>query len=108
MQNMFSSDFVGHSGEHTNNTTSTSYCFGAHTTRNGEYIFYELDEQVVLQDPKKIPIIPSSTPAWVLADLMLSAYRGQPLREYEELLLSQPFQSPGLIWLENSLCQLSK
>ena len=40
-------------------------------------------------------------PAWVIADLILSKYRGQPLSEYEEALISQPFQSEGLTWLTN-------
>lgn len=104
IQKMFSQEFVGHSaGEHTNDRTSTSYTFGPHHTRQGNYIHYTLDNRVVDTDPSKIPVVLEATPAWVIADLMLSAHRGQPLSEAEQVLCAGPFESPGLQWLQKSL-----
>ena len=106
---MFSQEFVGHSSaEHTNERSSTSYTFGPHHARQGDYIFYTLDSRVVATDPDKIPVVFEATPAWVVADLMLSAHRGQPLTEAEQLLCAGPLQSPGLQWLQKSLASFSK
>jgi len=106
---MFSQEFKGHSpGAHKNEYSSTSYTFGPHHERQGDYIFYSLDSRVVAADPDKIPVVFESTPAWVVADLMLSAHRGQPLTEAEQLLCVGPFESPGLQWLQKSLASFSK
>ena len=46
---MFSQEFNGHSpGEHTNEYSSTSYTFGPHHKRQGDYIFYALDNFVTI------------------------------------------------------------
>ena len=105
---MFSQEFNGHWSQHTNESSSTSYTFGPHHTRQGEYVYYTLDNRVVTTDPCQIPTVLDATPAWVVADLMLSAHRGQPLTEAEQLLCTPPFESPGLQWLQNSLVSFSK
>tara|TARA_B110001450_G_scaffold240000_1_gene248341 strand:+ start:343 stop:663 length:321 start_codon:yes stop_codon:yes gene_type:complete len=106
---MFSQEFKGHSpGAHKNEHSSTSYTFGPHHKRQGDYIFYSLDSRVVTADPDKIPVVFESTPAWVVADLMLSAHRGQPLTEAEKVLCSANVMSPGLHWLQKSLASFSK
>ena len=97
---MFSSDFSGKSlGKHTRKLKKMSYMFGPHCTREGERIYFTGDRRTVEQDPKRIEIKPHATPAWVIADYMLSKSRGEPLTEYEEMLISQPFKSEGLRWL---------
>lgn len=107
-QKMFSEEFPGHcSGGHTNERSCTSYTFGPHHGRTGNYIYYTIDNRVVKQDPKKIPVEQESTPAWVIADLMLSAHRGQPLTESERLLCAN-CTTPGLVWLQKSLLDFSK
>jgi|TARA_B110001452_G_scaffold267339_1_gene276838 hypothetical protein len=106
---MFGQEFQGHSPvEHTNNRSSTSYTFGPHHERSGEYIYYTLDNRIVQQDPERIPVVQEGTPAWVIADLMLCAHRGQPLSEAERQLCAGPHQSPSLIWLQKSLFEFSK
>ena len=105
---MFSQEFVRHSSKgHTNEYSATSYTFGPHHTRQGEYIFYPLDSRVVRVDPQKIPVVFEPTPAWVIADLMLSAHRGQPLTKAEQLLCAN-CQTPALKWLQKSLASFSK
>jgi len=94
--------------EHTNEDSCTSYTFGPHHERTGDYIYYSLDHRTVYQDPARIPIVQEGTPAWVIADLMLSKHRGQPLSEAELRLCAGPHQSPLLRWLQNSLGEFSK
>jgi len=97
---MFSSDFSGKSlGEHTRKINKMSYMFGSHSKREGDRIYFTGDRRIVEQDPTCIEIKPHATPAWVIADYMLSKSRGEPLTEYEEMLISQPFDSEGLRWL---------
>ena len=106
---MFSQEFKGFSPvEHTNNHDATSYTFGPHHERSGEYIYYKLDNRIIKQDPKRIPVLQEATPAWVIADLMLCAHRGQPLTEAEQLLCAGPHKSPSLLWLQKSLFEFSK
>ena len=106
---MFSQEFEGHLPvEHTNERTSTSYTFGPYHLRNGEYIYYTLDNRIVHADPEKIPVVFEPTPAWVIADLMLSAHRGQPLRPAEQRLCEHGATTSGLQWLQNSLGSFSK
>jgi hypothetical protein len=109
IQKMFSREFEGHSlVEHTNERSSTSYTFGPHHLRNGEYIYYTLDNRIVHADPEKIPVVFEPTPAWVIADLMLSAHRGQPLTAAEQRLCEHGATTPGLQWLQKSLWSFSK
>ncbi len=105
---MFSSEYTGYHGEHTVNRSDTSYTFGPHHARQGNYIMYALDTRVVQQDPQTVPAYVSSAPAWVIADLMLSAHRGQPLTAAEQRLTAGPFQCESLQWLQRALGDLSK
>lgn len=103
---MFSSDFSEKlEEESTIRVNRMSYTFGPHSTHDGERIFFVKDERIVEQDPNCIEIKPEATPAWVIADYMLSKSRGEPLTEYEEMLISQPFESEGLRWLREYLKQ---
>jgi len=77
--------------------------FGSHSTRDSDCIYFTGDRRVVNQDPSCIEIKPHPTPAWVIADYMLSKSRGEQLTEYEEMLISQPFESEGLRWLRQYL-----
>ena len=103
---MFSAEYTGYAGAHRRHRRSTSYTFGPHHARDGEYIYYLLDNRVVRQDPERIPAQVPATPAWVIADLMLSAQRGQPLRPAEQALVNRPFQSASLQWLQRALDDL--
>ena len=105
---MFSSEYEGYQGEHTVNHSDTSYTFGPHHARRGKYIMYALDTRVVRQDPQTMPAYVSSAPAWVIADLMLSAHRGQPLTAAEQALTAGPFVGESLQWLQRALVDLSK
>lgn len=107
-QKMFSSEYSGYAGSHSKNRSSTSYTFGPHHKRDGTYIHYTLDNRIVKHDPAKIEAHQADTPAWVIADLMLSAHRGQPLRPAEQTLIRGPFHSPSLQWLQRTLNDLSK
>ena len=101
---MFSSDFSDKSLEKSTTKVNTmSYMFGPHSTRDGDRIFFMGDNRTVEQDPNGIEIKPEATPAWVIADYMLSKSRGEPLTEYENMLISQPFESEGLRWLREYL-----
>ena len=80
-----------------------SYMFGPHSTRNGDRIYFTGDRRIVEQNPQCLEIKPHTTPAWVIADYLLSKSRGEPLTEYEEMLISQPFESEGLRWLRQYL-----
>lgn len=99
---MFSSPFRRHSSEHTSKKKVSSYTFGPHTSRVGSYVHYISDARVVTQDPKKIIMKAEPTPAWVVAEYILAKRRGEPLSDYEELLIAQPFQSEGLKWLRQA------
>lgn len=104
---MFSSDFDNRSlGNAEYKINKMSYMFGSHSKCNRERIYYTGDRRVVDQDPSSIEIKPHSTPAWVIADYMLSKSRGEPLTEYEEMLISQPFESEGLRWLREYLREI--
>tara|TARA_B110000285_G_scaffold157237_1_gene175417 strand:- start:1816 stop:2130 length:315 start_codon:yes stop_codon:yes gene_type:complete len=101
---MFSSDFSGKSlGKHIRKINKMSYMFGPHSTRDGDRIYFTGDRRIVEQDPTGIEIKPHATPAWVIADYMLSKSRGEPLTDYEEMLISQSFESEGLRWLRQYL-----
>ena len=82
-----------------------SYAYGPHVQgipETNPWVYYEGDRRVFTEAPVAQQKI-APTPAWVIADLMLSKHRGQPLTEYEEALISQPFESPGLVWLKACL-----
>ena len=81
-----------------------SYAYGPHVQgipETNTWVYYEGDRRVFTEAPAIKKEALQATPAWVIADLILSKYRGQPLSEYEEALISQPFQSEGLTWLTN-------
>lgn len=103
---MFSAEYTGYTGVHRRHRSSTSYTFGPHHTRDGEYIYYTLDNRIIRQDPQRIPAKVPTTPAWVIADLMLSAKRGQPLRPAEQALVNRHFESKSLQWLQRVLDDL--
>jgi len=105
---MFSREYTGYTGAHSLNKTATSYTFGPHQTREGGYVYYSLDHRVVHQDPAQIEAFHGNTPAWVIADLMLSAHRGQPLTAAEQELTRGPFASESLTWLQRTLKDLVK
>lgn len=105
---MFCREYEGYNGQRTTFENTTSYTFGPHHKRDGDYIYYTLDGRVVAQASDKIPAHVSETPAWVLADLMLSRHRGQPLTAAETLLIERPFQCESLRWLQHALNDLSK
>jgi len=97
---MFSSDFLGRIQPAWRQVKQMSYTFGPHTS--GEKVYYTGDNRVV--DSTTVPSLqPHSTPAWVVADYMLSKNRGEPLTAYEELIISQPFESESLRWLQEYL-----
>lgn len=97
---MFSADFSGRVQPTWRQVHQMSYTFGPHTT--GEKVYYTGDVRVVDSTTVR-SFQPHSTPAWVVADYMLSKSRGEPLTAYEELIISQPFQSENLRWLQEYL-----
>ena len=105
---MFCREYEGHSGTRTTFENTTSYTFGPHHKHDADYIYYALDGRIVDQDPSKIPAHASETPAWVLADLMLSRYHGQPLTLAEQRLIDRPFRCASLQWLQQTLTDMSK
>ena len=78
-----------------------SYTYGPHVQgipETNPWVYYEGDRRVFTEAPVAQQKL-APTPAWVIADLIWSKHRGQPLSEYEEALISQPFHSEGLQWL---------
>jgi len=99
---MFALDFLDTNvRHHQHRPHQMSYTFGTHTV--GKRIFYGGDRRVIEQDV--CTVRQEAAPAWVVADCMLSKHRGIPLSPAEELLISQPFQSEGLLWLEKYLAE---
>jgi hypothetical protein len=97
---MFSADFSGRMQPDMRRVKQMSYTFGPHTT--GAKVYYAGDNRVV--ESTSVPALqPHSTPAWVVADYMLSKSRGDPLTAYEEVIISQPFESENLRWLQEYL-----
>lgn len=97
---MFSSDFSGTTLRNHTQKNQMSYMFGPHSTCEGP-IYYTGDRRVV--NLQRIAITPEATPAWVIGDYMLAKSRGEPLTAYEEMVISQPFQSENLKWLREYL-----